>query len=107
MTDIDTVFDHAGEDLLSTMGGIEGTYTPSGEDPLPVSAFVDKGVQAQPGPYDAQAWQQGITIEAMLKDLGREPDRDDTFTLGGTTYTVLAVIENDGRYVRVSVRQEV
>ena len=49
---------------------------------------------------------EGITIEAMLKDLGREPDRDDTFVLAGTTYTVLAVIENDGRFVRVSVRQE-
>jgi len=49
---------------------------------------------------------QSITVEAALSDLGKEPDRGETFTLttGGTVYTVLSVVENDGHTIKVLVR---
>lgn len=104
MADIATAFDNAFTDLVTTMGSA-ATYTPSGGDAVSLYALVEKGVQPQPGAYDAQAWQQGITISARLDDLGQEPNRDDTIKVGATTYTVLAVLENDGQFVRVSVRE--
>lgn len=103
MTDIETVFDNVGTDLLDTTGR-SATYTPSGGDAVSLNVFLDKGVEFQPA-LDAQAYQQGILIEALLDDLGHEPDRGDVFVISGTTYTVLTVLENDGQYVRVSVRE--
>lgn len=103
MTTIDDVFEGMGESLVDTMG-VSATYTPSVGDAVTLNVLLDKGVQMQPGPYEAQAHAQGVTISALLSELGKEPDRDETFTIGATTYTILTVLENDNLFVRCSVR---
>lgn len=82
----------------------DATYTPNGGDAVSCKAWVIKGVQPQPGAFDAQVWKQGITIFALLSELGQEPNENDTFLVDGTTYTVLSVEENNGTTVRVNVR---
>jgi len=103
MTDISTVFDHVAEDLAETMG-VSATYTPAVGDAVTLDVLLNQGVQMQPGPLEAQVWQQGTTIDALLDDLGKEPDRDETITIGSTTYTVLSIAENDGTWVKIIVR---
>jgi hypothetical protein len=92
------IFDAAGEDAV---------FTPATGDPIPCKVFIDFNVMLQPGGVEAQVWEQGTTIEALLSVLGREPNRGETFTLDiptdDTTYTVQAIIEDDGLTVKAVV----
>lgn len=70
-----------------------------------VLVYVTQNAELQPAGFDAQVVAQGITLEAALADLGKEPDRGETFTAAaGTIYTVLSVLENDGSIVKVQVK---
>lgn len=90
---ITTMFDHAES----------ATFNPASGDPISCMVFIDFDVELQPVGFDAQTWQQGTVIEALLSELGREPNRDETFTVHGKTYKVNAVLENDGLTVKVQV----
>jgi hypothetical protein len=83
-----------------------GTYTPNGGDAVTCQLYMIKGIQPQPGAYDTQAWQEGLQVVGFLSELGQEPNRNDTMTIHGTTYTVQSVEENNGTTVRVNVREE-
>jgi hypothetical protein len=84
--------------------GEEAVYTPAGGAPIdPCHIFIDFNVQLQPDGMSAQAWQQGTVIEALLSEVGSEPNRGDVFTYDGTDYTVAKVIENDGFTVKMAV----
>jgi hypothetical protein len=84
---------------------VTATYTPSsGPAKTGVRIMLDKDLLLQPGGFVSAVSAQGITIEAALDDLGKEPDRDETFTVGSIVYTVLSVQENDGHTVKVQVR---
>ena len=80
------------------------TFTPSTGSAVSLRVDFDKTVQFQPEGLTSQAWPQAITIEALLADLPHEPNRTETFAISGTTYTVQAVIENDGYFVKVHVK---
>ena len=95
------VINRAAEDIAQEFE--DATYTPSGGDPVSYKAWVWKAVEPQPSGYDSQAWEQGITISALLSELGQEPDRGDTFLVDGTTYKVLNVAENNGITMHVNV----
>ena len=92
------IFDATGEDAV---------FTPATGDPIPCKVFIDFNVMLQPSGVEVQVWQQGTTIEALLSVLGREPNRGETFTLDipadDTTYTVQAILENDGLTVKAVV----
>jgi len=79
------------------------TFTPATGEPVSLRVQLEQGIRMQPSGYDAQAWASGKTIEYLFSDLGREAARGESFTVDGTVYTVRAVIENDGRFVKVSV----
>jgi hypothetical protein len=72
-------------------------------DSVECKIFIDFDVMLQPAGVETQVWQQGTTIEALLSVLGKEPDRGETFVYDETTYTVQAVIANDGLTVKVQV----
>jgi hypothetical protein len=80
------------------------TFTPTTGAAKVVSVIIDKSVDLQPAGFSSAVVAQSITIEAILAELGKEPDRDETFTVSGTVYTVLSVVENDGYTVKVQVR---
>jgi len=51
----------------------------------------------------AQAAVVGISIEALLSEIGQEPNRYDIFTVGAETFTVSSIIRNDGLTVEAVV----
>jgi len=96
--------------------GEDAVFTPATGDPIPCKIFISFNVALQPNGVETQVWQQGTTIEAFLVDptpngtgvaIGREPNRDETFTLdipsNDTVYTVQAILENDGLTVKAVV----
>lgn len=103
MSEEDT-FDEIGEDLFDDLG-VDATFTPSVGDPVSCKVNLEIGVDLQPGGLDAQVWRSETTIEYRLAEVGKEADRDETFTVGGTVYTVKDVVENDGRFVKVNVKE--
>jgi len=92
------IFDAAGEDAV---------FTPAAGDPIPCKVFIEFNVMLQPAGVEVQVWQRGTTIEALLSDIAREPNRGETFTLDipsdDTVYTVQAISENDGLKVKAVV----
>lgn len=85
----------------------EAVFTPATGDSIPCLVFIDFNVQLQPAGMEVQIWQQGTTIEALLSEIGREPNRGEIFTLDipsdDTVYTVQAILENDGLTVKAVV----
>jgi len=100
------VFTDAMDDLAATLGET-ATYTPAdGGEAVPgVPVNVEIEVEGQPDGFGGAAWTDVRTIECLLADLGRVPEDGDTFTLGGTDWTVGRVIENDGVFVKVAVKE--
>jgi len=85
------IFDAAGEDAI---------FTPAAGAVIPCKIFIDFSVLLQPAGVEAQVWERGTTIEALLSVLGREPKRGETFELEMIEYTVKSVLENDGLTVK-------
>ncbi len=83
--------------------GEEASFAPATGAAIPCMVFIDFNVQLQPAGLETQIWQRGTTIEALLTEILREPDRGETFTVDGTTYTVQAILENDGLTVKAVV----
>jgi hypothetical protein len=99
----DEIFNEAAEDLFDQLGQ-DAIFTPTMGDPVNCKVNLEHDVDLQPGGFDSQVWGEGITIEAILSVLGKEPDQGETFTVGETDYTVQTVQENDGRFVKVVVK---
>lgn len=85
---------------------VRATYQPATGDPIPdIQIHIDKSIDLQPAGFDSRVVGQTITIEAVLADLGKEPDRGETFTTeAGVVYTVLSIVENDGHTVKAAVK---
>lgn len=83
----------AAADILNTIG-VDAVFTSAAGD---VDCKVDivKDVDFEPFGVEAQVWGKGITAEAILSVIGKEPDRGDTFMANGTAYTVQSIREND------------
>ena len=79
------------------------TFTPAVGDAVSLNVALNLVTELQPGGLEAQAWGSETTIEYLLSDIGREADRDETFVVAGTTYTVQDVDKNDGIFVTVNV----
>lgn len=107
MSTMSDAFDQAIEDIFSKLG-VDAVFTTGWVDTdwVDTDCKVDlsTGIQNEPFGVDAQAWGNNVTIEAILSEIGKEPDKDDTFTIDGTVYTVQTVQENDGRTVKVVVK---
>jgi len=100
---IEDIFDTAAEDIFDTLG-VDATFTPSIGDPVEdIKVNLMRDTDFEPS-SSLQTWGSNIIIEAILDDLGKEPDKDETFTINLIVYTVQSVLENDGRFVRVMVK---
>jgi len=97
------------EDIQSALPDIfaegeEAVFTPAQGEQIPCMVFIDFNVQLQPAGVEAEVWERGTVIEALLSELARAPVRGETFTLaGGIVYTVQAILENDGLTVKAVV----
>lgn len=83
--------------------GEDATFIPATGSVVVCKVLIDFNVLLQPSGMDAQVWERGTKIEALLADLGREPNRGEIFTVDGIAYTVQGIIENDGITVKMVV----
>lgn len=83
--------------------GEPAVFTPAVGESIACQVFIDFNVMLQPGGAEAQVWQRGTTIEALLTEIGREPNRGEIFTVDGTDYAVQAILENDDLTVKLVV----
>jgi len=88
--------------IISALGDAS-TFTPAGGSAVSCKAIITFDVMLQPTGVEAQVWQRGTTIDALLSEITNEPNRGDVFVVRGVSYTVQAVLENDGVSVRVVV----
>jgi hypothetical protein len=83
--------------------GEPAIFTPAAGEPADCMVFLEFAVDLQPAGIESRTWERGITIEALLTEIGREPDREEIFTVDGVEYTVQAILENDGLTVKLVV----
>lgn len=98
----ESFWDNADTDLMSVIG-TAATYTPYGGSPVLLNVNLVVSIVMQPD-LTTQAWAQIKSIDVLLSDVTTEPNRNDTFLIGSTTYTVTEVIANDGRFVKLGVK---
>lgn len=104
MTDIEEIFNDAAEKLFNRIGR-DAVYQPVTGDPVSCKVVIERDVDLEPSGFSAQIWGKGITIEAILAELGKEPDAEETFIVDEITHEILAIKENDGRFVTMVVKQ--
>lgn len=109
MATAEEIFDQAAEDIFDKEG-VAALYTPSVGDPVICQVDVERDVDLEPAGFESQIWGRGVTIEAILSVLGKEPNTGETFKITegnyiNTVYTVQTVLENDGRFVKVVVKE--
>jgi len=96
------VFREALPDIFAAAGE-DATFTPVNGQEIPCKIFIDFDVKFQSSAMNAQVWETGVVIEALLSEIGVEPDRGDKFTFEGTDYTVDSILANDGLTAKVIV----
>ena len=99
----ETTFDNLADDLFDTMAP-SATFTPLVGNPVSLNVSLVSEMDFQPGGYESSVHDVTKTIEYLFDDIGREVKRGEKFLIGSTTYTVEAVLENDLRFVKVSVK---
>lgn len=105
MTDI---FKTAIRNIFEIMNGLDddfktAIYQPNGGNPVTLTIHVRQETKIEPAGQEGQVFSLGTTVEALLEDLGKEPDRGETFTTGDAVYTVRNVFENNGRTIKAIV----
>ena len=87
--------------------GEAAVFTPATGAAIPCHVFLDFRQEFDPTGMDTQVTRNVPMIDALLSEIGREPVKGETFTVypdessrsagvGGTVYTVQAILENDG-----------
>ncbi len=104
MADIKAIFDNAASNLFNRIGR-DAVYQPVTGNPVNCKVVIERDVDLEPLGLNAQVWGKGITIEAVISVLGKEPDAEETFTADGIVHEILTVKENDGRFVTVIVKK--
>jgi hypothetical protein len=100
------MFYHLGEDAV---------YYPSDGPPVACKVNVEKDFQTEPDGFTMQARGEQITIEGLIRILGKvpvakTPNRPgETFVVqmpnvGAVTYEVKGILANDERFVTCSVK---
>jgi len=88
--------------MFEAMGEL-ATFTPATGAAVTCYVLLSIAVDLQPD-LDTQSWATGKTIECLYADIGRTPERGETFLVESVTYTVASVIENDGLTVKMAVK---
>jgi hypothetical protein len=99
----EAAFDDMGDILFDNLG-VDATFIPAAGDPISLKVIHRSELVMQPVGYESRAWQGEQTIEVLIADIGREPNRGEKFEIDDETYTVRAVQASDNRrFCTVSV----
>jgi len=85
----------------------EAVYTPQGGYPITLKCFYDANTVMQPSAYSTEVYALGRTVKVLREDLGEgvDPQRGDSVTVNGQTYTVQeSASENNDRTVRMVIK---
>ena len=101
-----TVFDDGAEVLFEIWPEArEATFVPlSGAQVTGFNVIIDQSLSNIPDGFDVQIFGDVVELQYLLDQVGREAKIDEKFIVGATTYKVVNVMENDGRFVRVLAR---
>lgn len=102
----DSTFDTMFRQNLAILGDDASFVPRDGQTVTGIQVWPDREMILQSEGYEGQVYAQVDTIEAILADLGKEPDEGDVFVVGAYRYTVTAPMENDGATVKVAVRKQ-
>lgn len=105
MSAFDSVIAEAHDDIFDVFGDTVSDYTrydtSDAEPGSTIRVVIDRDVEIQPGgeyQYSARRTEASFLISEV------DPRKRDTFTVGGTTYTVIDRVFNDGEICRVVVK---
>jgi len=100
---IDDVLNQAAVDMWAIVGS-EATFRPVSGTPTACLIDIERDVGLQPDSYEVTVVERGVTIEAMVAEVG-EPKSGDKFEMGPVYFTVSKIVENDGQFVKVIVNE--
>lgn len=83
--------------------GSDAVYYPVSGAPVSLRVIVNRNVLLQPASMNAQVCEHGVTIEAIIADLGKEPARGEKFLVDAEMFTVQSIEKNDGQEVELVV----
>ena len=104
---LDEILDQAAEDIWDDLG-TEATY--QSKDPVPemaCRALVERDVileMQDPRGLSLTTQIHGVALSVLAADFSETPGPGDRFVVGSTTYRVESVYSNDGRLVRMQVK---
>jgi hypothetical protein len=96
-----TIFGDALSNIINSPLGEDAVYTPVSGAAKSIRVFIERNTSLQPTGFEGQVFERGTIIEALLADLGGEPDPGATFVVSGETYTVRTIEDNDDYVVRM------
>lgn len=99
----DELFIDALRDIYNSSIGADAVYTPLAGAAVSCRVVLNRNVVLQPVSMETQVVEVGTTIEAIIIDLGKLPERGETFTIGAEIFTVQAISRNDGDEVELIV----
>lgn len=86
--------------------GESAIFTPAIGQTIPCKVFLETMQNEEPLGFDIQvATQDGITVEALIADIGRLPVTGETFTIATVIYTVVRTTKTDGFTVTLAVKK--
>jgi len=99
----DEIFLSALRDIYNSAVGADAVYAPLSGSSVSCRVILNRSVVLQPVSMETQVVEYGMTIEAILADLGRIPARGETFTIGAEIFTVQSISRNDGDEIELIV----
>jgi hypothetical protein len=100
----DDVFESMARRNLAILGDW-ATWTSRGNVPRRVRVWLEQETSPQVDGFESVVYAAGWTVEAMLDDLRKEPDKGETFAVNGMVFSVTSILENDGRFVKAAVKR--
>ncbi|MBF0395770.1 MAG: hypothetical protein HQK78_03285 [Desulfobacterales bacterium] len=98
----DDIFNRLVKDIFNAFGQ-DAIYMPISGKKRQVRVAIDYKTELQPS-GQASVYEIGTTMECILAEIGREPNRGDRFQIGNKVYKVDSIIQNDGRVVKMAVK---
>jgi len=80
------------------------TFTPATGSPVTLRVEYLESESDQPVGADGTMSRSRREVTFLLADLAAEPNRDETFTIGGTAYKVKQVVQRDNWFMTVAVK---
>ncbi len=80
-------------------------YPLHGSGPVVCNVILTHSVLFQPSDYNSSIAEQGITIDALIRDV-KDPALKSYFIIEGVKYIVQRILDSDGDFISMAVAAE-